>query len=40
MRDGSGKQEPPPGAVEAVRCWLGTEESNPHIQIQNLLSYH
>ena len=21
-------------------CWLGTEESNPHIQIQNLLSYH
>ena len=20
--------------------WLGTEESNPHIQIQNLLSYH
>ena len=22
------------------RGWLGTEESNPHIQIQNLLSYH
>ncbi len=20
--------------------WLGTEESNPHVQIQNLLSYH
>ena len=20
--------------------WLGTEESNPYIQIQNLLSYH
>ena len=21
-------------------AWLGTKESNPHIQIQNLLSYH
>ena len=26
--------------VQAGGGWLGTEESNPHIRIQNPLSYH
>ena len=29
-----------PGPLDERAGWLGMEDSNPHIQIQNLLSYH
>ena len=30
----------PEGPLSDSKRWLGMEESNPHVQIQNLLSYH
>ena len=29
-----------PGPLDECAVWLGMEDSNPHIRIQNPLSYH
>ena len=29
-----------PESGRSILCWLGMEDSNPHLRIQNPLSYH